>query len=367
MNTSMISDAVERLFSENVDPEFSKMAPEGVMPLELWKLMEVGGFIRVLAPEHAGGLGETWQTAYPIFRGIGYWQAPVPLAETMIAAHLLGITGMGIPDGPIALVEQVNDSLVLHGAKGGPSKISGLITRVAWARHCRWALISTNDQHLHLIDLHDQASVNIVQRDDHAGCPIDDVVLDGADVLQAARLPVPCFQKPIWTLGAAAYSAMMVGALESLLTQTLQHVSDRVQFGRTLGKNQAVQQQVAVMAGEVSAARIAALTAMSDLSCMSSVRSGAAQFSTAVAKVRAGEAAGRCAAIAHQMHGAIGFTKEHRLHYASTRLWAWREAFGDGSHWSRELGRQAITSGSAQFWQGITARSFKAPVAPNHA
>ena len=42
-----------------------------------------------------------------------------------------------------------------------------------------------------------------------------------------------------------------------------------------------------------------------------------------------GEAAGIGAAIAHQMHGAIGFTQEHQLHYLTRRLWSWRDEFGN--------------------------------------
>ena len=50
--------------------------------------------------------------------------------------------------------------------------------------------------------------------------------------------------------------------------------------------------------------------------------------------MRVGEAAGDGAAIAHQVHGAMGFTYEHSLHHFTRRLWAWREEFGNESFWA---------------------------------
>ncbi|KMO27369.1 hypothetical protein VQ03_30580 [Methylobacterium tarhaniae] len=75
----------------------------------------------------------------------------------------------------------------------------------------------------------------------------------------------------------------------------------------------------------------------------------------AAAKVRAGEAAGQAAAIAHQVHGAIGFTEEHRLHLYTGRLRAWRDAFGREAEWAQVLGRHLIAAGPEGLWPAITA------------
>jgi acyl-CoA dehydrogenase len=85
-----------------------------------------------------------------------------------------------------------------------------------------------------------------------------------------------------------------------------------------------------------------------------------ALFSAAVAKVRCGEAATRGTGIAHQVHGAIGFTHEHALHYATRRLWAWREEFGTDAFWAARLGRAAIGARAAGFWPAITDGRFAA-------
>ena len=73
-------------------------------------------------------------------------------------------------------------------------------------------------------------------------------------------------------------------------------------------------------------------------------------FAVAVAKSRIGEAAGRGAEIAHQVHGAMGFTREHNLHYSTRRLWSWRDEFGNESYWQTRLGRAVAASGADALW-----------------
>ena len=84
---------------------------------------------------------------------------------------------------------------------------------------------------------------------------------------------------------------------------------------------------------------------------------GDARFETAVAKVRVGEAAGICASLTHPVHGAIGFTYEHSLHFATRRLWSWRAEFGAESAWAIELGREAAARGADALWADLTAKT----------
>ena len=60
------------------------------------------------------------------------------------------------------------------------------------------------------------------------------------------------------------------------------------------------------------------------------------------------------AAIAHQTHGAMGFTYEHSLHHATRRLWAWRDEFGNESHWAIMLGRIVAARGADELWPFVT-------------
>ncbi len=358
MSDSMIEESAARLFADNTGKAQRAGAEKGEFPDALWRLATNSGFSMVLAAESAGGIGETWAAAYPILRGLGYWQVPLPLAETMIGTLLLSMAGIDMPEGPIALIEQGQDNNLSTRGAGQVLTLSGTAHRVAWARHSDRALVSLASGDIALIDLRDATSVTLTPRVNQAGLPSDSLTLNNARCLAVARNPLPALAQPVWTLGAVARSAMMVGALEWLLEQSVQYANDRVQFGKPIGRNQAIQQQLAALAGDLAASRVAAMVAAQDAPSSLTTDTSHAVFSAAVAKVRVGEAATRGTSIAHQVHGAIGFTHEHQLHFATRRLWAWREEFGGDGWWAERLGKAAIAGGSAGFWPAMTARQF---------
>jgi acyl-CoA dehydrogenase len=126
-----------------------------------------------------------------------------------------------------------------------------------------------------------------------------------------------------------------------------------VQFGRPIGKFQAVQQQLALAAAEVAAAGAAASAAASTAE-RDGFTAASTAFAVAAAKARAGEAAGEVARIAHQVHGAIGFTREHDLRLLTARLWAWRDEDGNEAHWQAELGATVLAAGADALWPMVT-------------
>ena len=69
----------------------------------------------------------------------------------------------------------------------------------------------------------------------------------------------------------------------------------------------------------------------------------------------AGEAASVGAGLAHQAHGAIGFTQEYELHYLTRRLWSWRDEFGNEAEWNAVVGRAALAAGADGLWPALTA------------
>ncbi len=145
--------------------------------------------------------------------------------------------------------------------------------------------------------------------------------------------------------GALMRSIQIAGALERVRDMTVQYAAERRQFGQPLNRFQAVQQQLAEMAGEVALAGAAVDAAVADPLSPKHV---------AAAKVVAGHAAGRVAAIAHQVHGAIGFTHEHQLRRWTLKLWEWRDQFGTESAWSEALGDLLAHSGGDRLWEVVT-------------
>jgi len=148
---------------------------------------------------------------------------------------------------------------------------------------------------------------------------------------------------------ALARSGQIAGAISAALTLSVEYTRQRQQFGKPLAAFQAIQQQLAVLAEEAAAARAAASAAAR------AADRGDAKFEIASAKLRANIAAGQAASIAHQVHGAIGFTKEYELQKFTRRLWAWRSDYGNDRHWADEIGRLAASRGADGFWPGLTS------------
>lgn len=156
-------------------------------------------------------------------------------------------------------------------------------------------------------------------------------------------------------LQPAATVSLMAGAMGRALALSIEHVNTRQQFGRQLGKFQAVQQSLAVMACEVRAVEAAAAALAARLD-MVNLDAAAADFEIAAAKLRANRAVGVVTAIAHQVHGAIGFTEEYDLHRVTVPLMRWRGAHGNDTYWALRLGRQVAGSGGRRLWEAMTAR-----------
>lgn len=152
-------------------------------------------------------------------------------------------------------------------------------------------------------------------------------------------------------LGAFARVCLAAGALDRILEMAVEHVNTREQFGRPLGKFQAVQQSLAILAVEAAAVNSAGAGAALALD------HGDAGFEIAAAKLRANIAIGSGTAIAHQAHGAIGFTRDYPLHCFTRRLNRWRMECGNDRYWSEKLGAEVAGLGADGLWPEIARRS----------
>ncbi|HEX6548501.1 MAG TPA: acyl-CoA dehydrogenase family protein [Candidatus Dormibacteraeota bacterium] len=129
--------------------------------------------------------------------------------------------------------------------------------------------------------------------------------------------------------GPLLRAVQMAGAAARARDLTVQYGAERRQFGQPINRFQAVQQEMAEMASEAAAAAAAVDQALE----------AGSELRVRAAKVAAGRAAARVAAIAHQVHGAIGFTHEHELHRYTTIIWRWRDQDGTEAEHAVELGR----------------------------
>ena len=220
------------------------------------------------------------------------------------------------------------------------------MTRIPWARNVDCLAVSAVLDGQPCVALVGKGSWLLEAGENIAREPRDTLRLQGA-ALAVGRSTV-CAADVI-AVGAAMRTQQIAGALTRLVEMTTQYAQERVQFGRPIGKFQAVQQNLAVLAGQAAAAVAAADIAAE------AVVDGVKILPIAAGKARAGEAAGIAAGIAHQVHGAIGFTFEHKLHFLTRRLWSWRDEFGKDAAWSHLLGRHMAKAGADRLWAEITA------------
>ena len=356
MSNDFINDAAQKLFSNEVDKALIERVEKGFFPEALWSQVLESGFTQLFCKEADGGIEASWEDAYPVFYHLGYHQVPLPVAETAIARLLLSASGQALDtDRPICIAAQAQSSLT----KDGSGLLQGEVRSVQWAQHARWCLVTLSAQELALIDL-TASGVQVISGTDTSGMPSDLLQLQAVRPIAIVPNAFTNLEDPIKTFGAGARAIMIVGALEFALDQSVQYAKDRVQFGKPIGKNQAIQQQLALMAGEVAVARASAYMASKDMPNVNRLVSQQALFSVAAAKVCAGDAVTNGTSIAHQVHGAIGFTYEHALNFATRRLWAWRGDFGNASTWARLIGKAYAKQPGEQFWQHLTDRVLPA-------
>ena len=307
----MLRDQLERLLG----------GMTGEDALARWADFEALGLPLALVPEDKGGSGLGWSAFAAIAAVLGAKATAAPLGETMLANWLLAEAGLEPAEGPVALMLEDDSGTAPWGRAAK--------TAVGYADETSLVQISAGD-------------LSWTPAQNAAGEPRDRTNWPGA----AAGAPsAPCAARRWEAKLAAALlrSGQMAGALGQALALSIEYANVRVQFGRPIGKFQAVQHMIAELAGEAAAA-----TAGVEASAQGADGEGltASAHRIAGAKIRAGMAAGKGAALAQQVHGAMGFTEEYPLGLVSRRLWAWRDEMGSQKEWSAWLGRQAMTAPS---------------------
>jgi acyl-CoA dehydrogenase len=337
MPDTILYDSAMRLFGDLVTPEVSAAAERGAWPDRLWRAVEEAGYPGVLA-EGAAGMAE----AATILRAAGHHAAPIPLAETMLARWLCAACGVEAAAGALTIGPvEPEDRLDIAEAA-----VSGHADYIPWGRQAAAVVLIAGNTLLVVA----QGATKFTPGKNLADEPRDqlDAVEPGGC---SAPLPDAIDLGRVQDFGALLRAAQMAGAMEAVLALSTRYANDRIQFGRPIAKFQAIQQQLALLAEQAAAASVAVESAAI---AVAAGRPSSA-LAVAAAKIRAGEAAGKVAEIAHQVHGAIGFTHEHSLHRLTRRLWSWRDEFGTESHWSRQLGRAVMTAGADALWPTITA------------
>jgi acyl-CoA dehydrogenase len=352
----LVVETVTRILRDLADPQTVNSGTNESWHAPLWAALEESGLTRAWLAADLGGAGAAMADGFAVVRASGAYAASIPVTETLLAAWLLGRAGLEAPDGAMTVAPAREKDAIKIGADG---RLAGTARAVPFAADTdHLAVIATQSSSL-MVALVARADCQITDGVNLAGDTHNDMSFDGVPAIKFA--PVPAGTKDGLTMiGAVARCVQMAGALEALLDLCVDYAGERVAFGRPIGRFQAVQHELAKLASETAAAMAAsgaAADAVADAGAEGSAFDDRVFFEVASAKVRVGEAARDGAAIAHQVHGAIGFTAEHVLHRYTQRLLAWRDDFGSESVWAAQLGAMVAAAGADALWPTITSGS----------
>jgi acyl-CoA dehydrogenase len=338
----MIRETLQRLLTDLCTPVVVDAAEKGEWPAELWNTLAETGLTLAGISEENGGSGGDIADSLLVLQEAAKFGAPLPLAEHFIAALLLSRAGQSAGQGPMTIA-------VGRFELDGDNRLTGEADAVAFARWCdEIVLVASSSEGKRLCRV-PVSSFGITQGSSVAGEPRDRLVVDLVLDASTISLAQDDIEDSILLMGAATRAVMMAGALDSILEMSVQYAMERSQFGRPISKFQAIQHQLAALAGEVAASSMASYGAVSSFDDLDAVE-------IAVAKARVGEAVSVATDIAHGVHGAMGYTMEHSLNHRTRRLWCWRDEFGTERYWQKAAGSHFLESGADGLWNAITSR-----------
>jgi acyl-CoA dehydrogenase len=347
---NIVAETAARIFADLADPQTINRASDNRWKEKLWRALSDAGLTLAWVPEKQGGAGASLAEGFAILGVAGRYAVPVPLAETLIAGWLLARAGIAAPAGAMTVAPARPRDRITLNADG---TLSGLSRGIPFAKDCEHIAVVAAGNKGTAIALVKTDDCRVSEGQNLAGDGSDTITFERTKVIRSA--PAGFDEAALMLMGATVRSVQAAGALEAILSLSVAYANERVAFERKIGKFQAVQQNLARLAGETAAA-LAAAGSAADTIAQTGAFDDTVLLETASAKIRTGEAAAEGSAIAHQVHGAIGFTNEHILHRYTLRLLSWRDDFGNESYWAAALGNLVARRGANQFWPMLASR-----------
>jgi acyl-CoA dehydrogenase len=349
---NIVAETAEKIFSDLADAQTINHDKNGGWKAPLWRALSEAGLPLSWVPEDCGGSGASLAEGFSVLSAAGRFAIAVPLAETMLAGWLLSQAKMTSPEGAMTVAPASPKDRIAVGADG---TLTGRARGVPFAKDAKHIAVLASGTSGLSIALVETAACRIETGLNLGGDNSDTVTFNNTRPVAIKPAPKGFDQTALMLMGGVARSLQIAGALESMLDISVRYSNERVAFEKKISKFQAVQHNLARLAGEVSAA-LAAATSAADTIANSTSFDDAVFLEAASAKIRCSEAAEKGSAIAHQVHGAIGFTIEHILHRYSLRALAWRDDFGSESYWAVELGKLVAIRGADELWPLVASR-----------
>jgi acyl-CoA dehydrogenase len=349
---NIVAETAEKIFADLADAQTINSDKKGEWKAPLWQALTEAGLPLAWVPEDCGGSGASMAEGFSVLSAAGRFAIAVPLAETMLAGWLLAQAKITSPDGAMTVAPASPRDHITLNADGS---LSGRARGVPFAKVAKHIAVLASGAGGLSIALVETGKCRIEAGLNLGSDNSDTVTFDKAQPVTVKPAPKGFEQTTLMLMGGVARSLQIAGALESMLDISVRYSNERVAFEKKISKFQAVQHNLARLAGE-SAAALAAATSAADAIANATSFNDEVFLEAVSAKIRCSEAAEKGGGIAHQVHGAIGFTIEHILHRYSLRALAWRDDFGSESYWAVELGKLVARRGADELWPLVASR-----------
>jgi alkylation response protein AidB-like acyl-CoA dehydrogenase len=327
-----------------------------------WREMAELGWAGLAVPEEWGGQGLGIVELAVLFEELGYALAPSPLFSSTIAGLALSLCGSddlrerylrplaagevrgtpalwdaGSPASPGGFTMEARadgDGVVLDGEK----------VLVPDAASADFFLVASSDGRRHLVERGAEGVTVTAEPGIDPTRRFSSVRFDGVKVASADSLPGEAADYyPVFFRLCVALAAESTGIAQRTMEMAVEYAKDRQQFGRPIGAYQAVSHRCAQMLLETENARSAVYGA----AWAADAEPESLPLAASMAKAYAGDAGWRVPDASIQVHGGIGFTWEHDLHFFLKRGRSNAAIFGD-SKWHRERVAAVVLARAAE-------------------
>jgi acyl-CoA dehydrogenase len=341
----LVGELADALLAKHCTDEVREAAEAGAWPARLWDELEAAGLTLLDSGDQSADVDA--QSAVTVLQAAGRAALPVPLAEAMfLGPGLFRSAGADVPPGLLGVaVPTAHDKIEISGGA-----VSGRLARVPWGRkatHIAGLAVDRGTPYLYVVE---KSAARVEQATNLAGDARDSVSFDEIELRGPLLSPDAGVAGELWLRGQLSRAALMAGAMQAVLEMTTKYVRIRQQFGKPIISFQAIAHRLVRMAEEVELATLATSAAAARF-----------QESGLGAALEVGSAKGVCVAAAeevvaaaHQLHGAIGMTREYPLHHFTRRLRAWSFEWGTGPQCGQEIGALAGRSGAERLWPLLT-------------
>jgi acyl-CoA dehydrogenase len=319
-NRAFFRETVERIVADTLDQNAIEATERRALPGALCAALAENGVTHMLVAEEKGGIGADVGDAVAILRTMGAAAAPGPIVETLLGNKLLADADLDPVEGLIALAFAEDGATTLHHLPWGGLADHILVvtpTGLSLSAAAGWTVTPG-------LDAADEPRDTLTAGPTGPVTPFDtSAVLRTAAILRAGQI---------------------LGAIEWTLARSIDYAGERKQFGREISKFQAIQQMLAELADHMLASAVLTEAAAESVS----------EPMVAAARSRLGDAADAAIAISHQVHGAMGFSREYTLNHRTRRLMAWRDDYGSVLAWRRALAGAFVGCTREGFWPAVS-------------